>query len=557
MFKENENDFRNNSTKEERHRLDEFKADEHTMMHSIKNQSTPISENESKEEAETESEEEIETTTVTQLPLSSTTSVPAVKKGKYLELMPPGEDNMNSSLPNSPEVWALASMREVETRKQLDDDVENLNNSSSDVELLNGNMMNNSVKSLLDFSEIVRLDNNTSAESANASMIDDVVTAENKEVTFSTAAASSSTAKSTIEDNRIELEHENVEFIVSNKNKSKAVISKIDTELFESSSDLSNSSESTTENSQEDNFKDDVELIAPLNNRNDNGMSKQNEKITKVAESDVLNETTTTQSSEKFTTPAYHGLDEEATTIESAETTTSSIDSSTLLPDSDSDEMENGGDVFKRTITEMPDPKTEEFTTVTTQMPSTTVESTTSFSEVPTTVQTTTEQPKTTTTIQEINTRSTLVTKSISIRIATTTTEHPEDIFTTFSDSNEAYSTAHSHAVSSEHYDYQSTSSPTVEITDDDKFKYSTLLPEVSTTIGINTQDSVRSGKNGGVEGTSVNKDAGLNKESLDGEGTGSNVAIISISISVVVFLLLVAGGFVSILKLPKFKQVT
>ena len=133
MFKENENDFRDNSTKEERHRIDEVKIDEKMILYSSRNQSSPnnhkMDENET---TETESEE-METTTVTQLPLSSSTTMPLMnKKGKYLDLMPPGEDNMNTSLPNSPEVWALASMRDVEgTRIQFNDDEENLNNSEN------------------------------------------------------------------------------------------------------------------------------------------------------------------------------------------------------------------------------------------------------------------------------------------------------------------------------------------------------------------------------------------------------------------------------------------
>lgn len=563
MFKENENDFRDNSTKEERHQIDEVKIDEKMIMYSSRNQSSPANHRmDENETTETESEE-METTTVTQLPLSSSTTMPLMnKKGKYLDLMPPGEDNMNTSLPNSPEVWALASMRDVEaTRKQFNDDDENLNN--SDVELLNVNMMHNTVKNLLDFSEIAKLDNNTSTENLNKSSTvnditsyDDAATAENKEVAVSTASIATSTVRSTIDDIRIELEHEHVEFIA---NKSEPVISKIDTELFAPTSDLNNTTNS------HDEF--DVELITPLSNSNDNGNNKKPEKIM-LAESDI-NETTTTESSEKLTTPALL-FDEEATTIESVgnidtTTTVSSID--VLIGedrDNDNDdETEGGVEVFKRTITEMPDMKTEEFSTVTTtQMPTTTTEriSTTFYSEIPITTttdqpKTTTEQPKTTTfeptvetTPEMLTTRSTMVTKSISIRIATTTEQPDTDILTTLSDSSEIFSSSSNYPTSSEYYDVSaSSSSPPIEIADDDKFKYSTLLPETTTSVTTNSQDTQRSDNKGVADDTGLPKDGDLNKQSLDGETSGSNVAIISISISIVVFVILAAGGFVSI----------
>lgn len=569
MFKENENDFRDNSTKEERHQIDEVKIDEKMIMYSSRNQSSPVNHRmDENETTETESEE-METTTVTQLPLSSSTTMPLMnKKGKYLDLMPPGEDNMNTSLPNSPEVWALASMRDVEaTRKQFNDDDENINN--SDVELLNVNMMNNTVKNLLDFSEIAKLDNDTSAENLNKSSTvnditsyDDAATAENKEVAVSTSSIATSTVRSTIDDNRIELEHEHVEFIA---NKSEPVISKIDTELFAPTSDLNNTTNS------HDVF--DVELITPLSNSNDNGNNKKPEKIM-LAESDI-NETTT-ESSEKLTTPASL-FDEEATTIESGgntETTTTVSSIDVLIgedrDDDNDDETEGGVEVFKRTITEMPDMKTEEFSTVTTtQMPTTTTEriSTTFYSEIPITTtteqpKTTTEQPKTTTEQQKtttfeptaettpemLTTRSTMVTKSISIRIATTTEQPDTDILTTLSDSSEIFSSSSNYPTSSEYYDVSaSSSSPPIEIADDDKFKYSTLLPETTTSATTNSHDTPRSGNKGVADETGLPKDGDLNKQSLDGETSGSNVAIISISISIVVFVILAAGGFVSI----------
>jgi hypothetical protein len=191
-FKADENDFKNNVTKEERHRLDEIKIDEQSIKYSSSVNIT------------------ITTTTTTTTTVAPPTPASS-KKGKYLDLMPPGEDNINASLPNAAEVWALASMRDMDgNRKATATSSQPSFEEYSDVELLS---LNNTAKSLLDWSEIARLDNsNETLETTSSSVndinatIEDPATAENKEVAVSSIlpATATTTAKSIIEDNRLE-----------------------------------------------------------------------------------------------------------------------------------------------------------------------------------------------------------------------------------------------------------------------------------------------------------------------------------------------------------------
>lgn len=421
-------DFKNNATKEERHRLDEIKIDEQSVVYS------------------------------STVDFTTTTAAPTPKKGKYLDLMPPGEDNMNASLPNAAEVWALAGMRDMDlNRKPTTETLE-----ESDVELLS----NNTIKSLLDWSEIARYDNSTELIPQTTKSNDlTEATAEHKEVAVSSPFPSSTTSKSIIEDNRLELEHENAEFTAA------ANKSVIDDETLNKDRDESS-----------------VELIAPISEK-------------KIENLEM--ETTTLE--------PITSTEEAMTTIE---VTTSIVDTIT----SDSDE---NSEVFKRTITEMPE---EQFVSTSTNAPRTS----TIYDEIPTT----TASPPTTEYLStNLSARSTMVTKSISIRIATTTAEPSTSAETTMQ--NDEITTTTADVI-------ESSSIATIEIMDDDKFKYSTLLPEgtvsVTTThvspTGHKLNDSTRSI----VEGVASTADKG------DG---GSNVAIISITVSIVVFILLVAGGFV------------
>lgn len=425
---EEDEDFKNNATKEERHRLDEIKIDEESIVYS----ST----------------------------IDFTTSTPAStpKKGKYLDLMPPGEDNMNASLPNAAEVWALAGMRDMDSvRKPTTETIE-----KTDVEVLS----NNTIKSLLDWSEIARYDNTTELIPQTTKSNDlTEATAEHKEVTVSSPFPSI-TSKSIIEDNRLELEHENAEFTApANK-------SVIDDETINKDRDETS-----------------VELIAPISEK----------KFENLEESTTVEPITTTE--------------EAMTTIEM---TTSIVDSIT----SDSDE---NSEVFKRTITELPE---DQFVSTSTYAPPRT---TATYDEISTT---TTSPPATEHLTTNLNARSTMVTKSISIRIATSTAEP----------STSAETTIQSDEVTTTPVDIlESSSFATIEIMDDDKFKYSTLLPEgtaADTTTHVSPtvhrpNDSTRSISEGVA--------------STAGEGDGrNNVAVISITVCVIAFILLAAGGFVS-----------
>jgi hypothetical protein len=491
-FKEHENDFRNNATKEERHRIDEVLIDEQSLKYSQLNHTEPMTIHGKSNSNETNSNgDESDETTVPTIVAVGT------KKGKYLDLMPPGEDNMNTSLPNTAEVWALASMRDMDGRKNHQNEDVN-----DDVELLNANM-NNTVKNLLDLAEIARHDNTTAVEivtKADKYDNDDPQTAENKEIAVSTIALQSPTKKSIIEDNRIELEHENVHLNANRSNHQQPALSRIDADIFAKV-----------------NIDHSVELISSTFN------GKKNEKLRMPD----TTQTTTTESTTSFELDDNDSS--ETTTLDSGEimtsTTQSTLDNFTVIG-----EDEENSEVFKRTITEMPISST--------QLPITTTDVPITSTIIPLNDETT----------QKFN-KSTMVTKSISIRIATTTTEQP-DIDTTVSDSAEISSTAFTY--SNEDFNGSASSIAPTVITDNDKFKYNTLLPETTSSIGTtNLPDTSRSGKNGlkSEDGIVAKENDTLNKESLDGDGmSGGSIAFISIAVSIVVFLILAAGGFVSLI---------
>lgn len=443
-FKADENDFKNNVTKEERHRLDEIKIDEQSINYSS-------------------------SANLTTTPLPPAT----MKKGKYLELMPPSDDdNINASLPNGAEVWALASMRDMDGNRKITTSPSSTED-SSDVELLSPN---DTAKSLLDWTEIARLDNETdlittpsSSSTNDINLADDPATAENKEIAVSSVLPSSSTTvKSIIEDNRLELEHENAELpTAANK-------SVIDHEIFNKNRDESTS----------------VEIIAPISEKKTENLEVASTTIESIT-----------------------------TTIEAFTTVASEVEVTTSIVDTFTDESEENSEVFKRTITELP-----EIFSTSTQSPRTTT--LTIIDEVPTTQETT--SPSTIPSAEQLNTivnaRSTMVTKSISIRIATSTAE-PTSTEGTSAINEETTTTQYDNTV-------ESSSMSTIEIMDDDKFRYSTLLPESTTNVPPTVFRSIDSSKDG--------------VESAVGGDAGNNVAVISIAVSVVVFLLLVAGGFVS-----------
>lgn len=510
-FKDDELDIKNNSTKEERHTLDEATFDEQSIKYSsiktgVVNRTI-------------DDDEGLETTAQ---PAGLTTA----KKGKYLDLVPRDEDNINATIPNAAEVWALAGMREVETRRPPDDES---NESSSDVELL-GSSLNNTAKNLLDWIEIAKMNNETLARSASveenqteeidlaqATVINDIsgdddpAASENKDVGVfvSSLEPTASTSKSAIKDNRLHVENGIGEF--GGGNKSMTANSRIDSEVFTKS--------------QEEREESAIELLDSFKH-NDHRNTKESLRAID-AERDFA---TTTEPNQGFTTePA------ETTTAENYETSTSIVDTFTVIG-----EDEDGDDVFKRTITEVPLLTTTERSgepTITTHPSLTTV-------SMELVQETTTEIPNTSSNeIPEYN-KSTTVTKSFSVRVVTTDSPHDEVDSTIYGEGSSSTlvprirSSYQPMATTQQQSDF-STSNPT-EIIDDDKFKYSTWLPE---TTGASEIASKRD--NFGETSTTATIDS-LNKENLDGEQSGGNIGIISASVSVVVLLIIAAVGYVS-----------
>ena len=502
-FKEDELSFRNNSTKEERHSIIEASFDEEVMKYSKLNIS--------KTQNGTDENESVKTTA---LPAIVTTA----KKGKYLDLIPRGDDNINASIPNAAEVWALAGMREMsETRKPLEED-----STSSGVELMNDSL-NNTAKNLLDWSEIAKMSNESMTEEDSSvgqttvyndiNGVEDPATSENKEVEVVMSSLGPSTilptSKSVVEDNRLEIESGNSEF--GSTNKSQNATSRIDSDVFEKV--------------QEDREESAVELIDPTK-KLDTLKTKESLSI-----EEVKNDSPPTTDS---TTDAAV----ETTTIENFETTTSIVDTFTVIG-----EDEETDDVFKRTITEMPPATTTEISvqevTQVTQTTTTTVIDTTT--EIPS--PTGNEIPEST---QGYNKTTPVSTKSISTRVVTTDSPRVMKADSTMVDNDALSSTLipkFFSTATTEQFDevLDTSSSSTIEIFDDEKFKYSTLLPETTSAVqGV-------AGKSGELEESTTKGSESLNKESLDdtSEG-GSSLGVISAIVSAVVILVLVGVAYVS-----------
>lgn len=489
QYKKDVEGFKKNATHEERHLINEAIIDEETVKYSS------IIMNKTKED------EDLETTAQ---PVVFSTA----KKGKYLEMIPSGEDNMNASIPDTAEVWALAGLHDVETRKPFSTD--DLN---SEVELLN-NSLNNTAKNLLDWSEIARMNNDTMMQmtsddsqrnpptkSTLISDMDDPATSENKDVGIFVTQHSVTTLKTAADNNRLELESGHVE--LGNLNKTN---SRIDSDVFTKGHD-----------EREESY---VELLETLK-KGVYKEKKNNESLQSVA---------TTESTEALTTTSETV---ETTTAGSLETTTSFVDSFTVIGEDDESD-----DVFKRTITELPPDTTEQAALIASTTQTTPI--TTGFSDK-TLAETTTEIPNIT--INEIP-ESTLRYNKSTKSIRATTTEPPEKSETSVGDHVVLSSTllpkytTNSQPLATTSAKVESSSSP-VEIIDDDKFKYSTLLPETTTFIAEYAAKS--------ADSTAKTIDS-LNKESLDGEqnGSGNNLAIITATVSVVVVLIAAGVAYVS-----------
>lgn len=477
-FKKDKLGFMKNATKEEHHSIDEALFD----GESVKYSSIFLN--------KTEPEDEMETTS---LPTVLTT----MKKGKQLDLITRHEDNINASIPNNAEVWALAGMRKGDNINDVEPSVGGLNNTA---------------KNLLDWTEISKMDNdsigNTDDEreiqhqTTIINDIDDPATSENKDAAiFITSKRPSSPSKSQIEHNRIELEiDENIHL-----NKSSSAINSTNVESA-------------------------VELINPIAKSDKKENLRLNEtelKINVLATTEPVEYSTTTDSSIEMA---------ETTTTEVYEMTTSIVDSFTVIG-----EDENVDDLFKRTITEQPPvTTTDEPATITTptQAPRTAARS-----------ETTTEMTsQTMNEIPESTQRYNKSTKSI----RATTTETPERFDTTiidnetiFSTLNPKYTSSRQSVATTQQYEvHLDSNSSATEIVDDEKFKYGTILPDFSTTMSFESIGAAKSAEF--EESTKKNVDL-LNKESLDGENTGSsNLGIISASVSVVVILFLVGVAYVS-----------
>lgn len=522
-FMSDEMGFMNNVTNEEHRTLDEAVFDGQSVQYS--SVKTKIING-------TKEGEKVKTTT---LPTT-------VKKGKYLDL-PQESENINASIPNAAEVWALAGMRKFDTKPAENDKI------NDDEEQLSAGM-NNTAKNLLDWTEIAKMSNESDSGDENLNDLskttvsndingdEDPATSENKESGTLSSLTPSTTmstilkvlTKTIVDDNRIEQDNGNMEFGGSNKTVGPS--SRIDSDAF-AKKRLDEGEDSA------------VELIDPsmkIDSKN------KNEKM-RVEELEVF---TTTESSEGITTDSAEIVEKEITTTESYEATTSIVDSFTVIGENDENE-----DLFKRTITEVPMVTTPKPVQSTSTAPTTSTAPITSTAPTTSTIQTTTvtndkHQVETTTNIpsssvNEIPKSTQRYYKSTkSLRILTTT-ESPVEFESTVADNEDLSSTLIPKPESSQsvatthHYEFNmfSSSSPAVEIIDDDKFKYSTLLPE-TTTIRLRA-------KSVDLEDSSPKAEESLNKESLDGEPMNNgNLGIISTSVSVAVILIIAGVVYVS-----------
>ena len=374
-FMNDEMGFKNNVTKEERHTLDEAVFDEQSIKYS--SLKTKLING-------TEEDEKVKTTA------APTT----VKKGKQLDLVPQDNENINASIPNAAEVWALAGMREFESKP---------------TESSEGAGMNNTAKNLLDWTEIAKMSNESESDDdslydlSKTTVLNDIsgdedpATSENKESGSFISSQNPETTMSTIlktlikgaaEDNRIELENGNVEFTGSNKTREPT--SRIDSDVFASKKP----------DEREDSA---VELIDP-SIKLDNKTTKEKLRL------QDLEVYTTTESS--FTTDSAEIM--ETTTTDSYETTTSIVDSFTVIG-----EDEEIDDVYKRTVTEEP------METTTQRLETTSTTQATTVTTEKRQVETTTNVPSPS--VNEIPKSTQRYKSTKSLRIVTTT-ESPDEI---------------------------------------------------------------------------------------------------------------------------------
>lgn len=462
---------------------------------------------------ETKSEVEVVSTLVIPSPTVSN------KKAKYLDLIPhENDDNINYTIPNAAEVWALVGMLNVDKNRKRPQN----ENKSVVLDTQNGdiddnlapvnNNQNNTIKSLLDWMEIekmsnlnetnLKMENSDEDQQQEKSKVttknivvnelnaenEDPVTSENlftikvyETSSTTTIAPFSSTIPAALETG-IE--------IIDLLNKTQVPISRIDVDIF---------SKSNEDQEYEDK---NVELIDPFqsngdnNNNNNDPKTKENLRALPIAE-EINYYFTTTETPEEFTTEPNFEIDERTTTTESpVEVTTSIVDSFTVIGE-DEDVNGSGDEIFKRTITEVPPTTTDGSThnpPTTTDLPSTTTMQpklitvvTTTERELITEMTTEAVNPS----INEIPESTEKYTKSTerltTIRFATTTQSILESNDTiTVVDHDRQPSTIIPNYVEFKPIDTtrnppevaqkQVIQNQTIEITDDDKFKYSTVI---------------------------------------------------------------------------------
>lgn len=269
--------------------------------------------------------------------------------------------------------------------------------------------------------------------------------------------------------------------------------------------------------------------------------NKQKQQSLRLEEAELKNgEGATTESAEMFSTESPESF--ATTTTESYETTTSIVDSFTEIGEENESE-----DVFKRTVTESTLIPTTEQTTTPQYVQTTTVINNTIQMEL---VQiTTTSEPPTTLETKAIPQTQREIKSTKSIRMETTAEPSEPRLDTTVVDNESLastfiprYQTSQS-PTTLQQFDSDSSSSSGIEFVDNEKFRYSTILPEA-------TEPSI----SGSVGKTGVNDQLAtkssedtLNKELLDGEQTGSgSLTIISVTVSVIVLLVIAAVAYVS-----------
>ncbi|CRL08050.1 CLUMA_CG020874, isoform A [Clunio marinus] len=503
-FREDEKGFRNNASTEVRHVVDEGIFDGVAVKYS-----SMIIKTTEKPDPVIHEKENLNATKIPFIEMITT------KKAKSIEINPQTDGNINTSIPITSEVWALAGMRNNEQGKDK--------NRNSSAVISNPNH-NSTAKNLLDWSEITKMTAmKPENEDENASIskttlvdyvggIEDLSKSENKEdlLVSPSFARMASTHKPLVKDVRIELDNTHTEF--AGTNKSFSPNSRLDVDEFSKTLDESEDSA--------------IDLVDSLNKF----QSKNKEENIQEEETNEMLPTTT--SNENLSTDNTYI---ETSSMIDSEATTSSVDSFTEMAETGREDESDSA--LKMTTTENSIHTIEPFTerVVTTQYPETTT-----FVEI--------TELETTRDIQ------TSPTKSISTRLASKT-EFPKTYTNPFVDNESFSSTLIPRFITTKTTSTTEKEKPrytemmaTVETTyADDKFKYGTLLPLATSADTIETVVEMQKT----TIKTSTLSSESFNKESLDGEQSNDSrghLGLISASISVVA-IVIIAGIIYFIMK--------